>query len=103
MTSFDPVRGSEQGGTRPAVIVSTNLSNERGPITTVVPITSAQKVRSFPQDVQLPTGIIGPQPGRVLCGQIRTVSKQRLGRRLGILPDRLMNQVDEALRLVLDL
>jgi mRNA-degrading endonuclease toxin of MazEF toxin-antitoxin module len=39
----------------------------------------------------------------VLCGQIRTVSKQRLGRRLGVLPDRLMNQVDEALRLVLDL
>jgi len=61
------------------------------------------KKRSFPQDVRLAPGDIGPQPGRVLCGQIRTVSTQRLGRRLGALPDQLMNQVDDALRLVLDL
>ncbi len=103
MVSFDPVRGSEQGGTRPAVIVSPDPANRYASVVTVVATTSVMKSRSFPQDVPFEAGIIGSIPGRVLCSQIRTVSRTRLGRHLGTLPDWLMLEVDDALRLALDL
>ena len=96
-------QGSEQRGPRPVLVVSDNLLNRSSPVVIVAPLTGAAPKRHYPHDVSVPPGTVSPRPGRVLCGQIRTVSKQRLGRRLGILPDRLMNQVDEALRLVLDL
>lgn len=103
MTTFDPVRGSEQGGTRPALIVSADSINRASRLFVVVAVTSAFKSRAFLQDVDVPPGIIGDMPGRVLCSQLRTMSHQRLGRYLGRLPDWLMLDVDDALRLALDL
>lgn len=99
--NFDPVRGSEQAGTRPALIVSNNIANRHSSVVTVVAITSKPAKRSYPQDVYLPAGLL--TEGRILCGQVLTVSKERLQRFMGPVDDEIMDQVDNALRVHLDL
>jgi mRNA interferase MazF len=77
---FDPIEGSEQGGTRPAVIVTRNSINRHSPVIMVTPFTNAQNVRrSYPTDVL----VHAPEGGLTvdsvaLCVQTRVVSKSRL-------------------------
>lgn len=81
--ALDPAQGSEMAKTRPAVIVSLDVLNERLPTVTVCPLTS-----------QLHPGWrtrlmvhVGGRDVEVAVDQIRTVSKSRLGRRLGTLSE----------------
>jgi mRNA interferase MazF len=88
---LDPVAGSEQGGHRPALIISDDRFNQHFPIVTVLPLTRARgkRRRVYPFEVPLYPGIAGnPEESIVMPQQIRTVSKTRLGRRLGRLTDR---------------
>lgn len=94
---FDPVRGSEQGGTRPALIVSNDVGNQHGAVVTVVAVTRTIPKKRYPQNVPLPAGVIN-EPGTIFCGQILTVSKDRLGNYQGTVPVATMVQVDAALR-----
>ena len=101
---FEPARGSETSKLRPAVIVSNNGANTaatqlgRGLIT-VVPLTSnVAKVLPFQVRV-LPGGPTGlSRESKVQAEQIRAVSFQRLGRRVGHLPGTVLTELDDALR-----
>lgn len=101
---LDPVEGSEQGGTRPVVIISSDLLNGPLPVVTVAVITSRKAERVFSTEV-----LVEPPEGglthrsKVLLYQTRTVSKTRLSDELGALGDQTMRQVDDALRRALDL
>ena len=75
---FSPTKGSEQAGRRPAVILSNDVANQHGSVVVVAPITSNTKGKVYPQNVLLPANDPLPKAGLVLCGQIRTVSKERL-------------------------
>lgn len=79
--ALDPARGSELAKTRPVVIVSLDVLNQRLATVTVCPLTSQLHPtwRS-----RLPVRC-GRQPAEVAVDQIRTVSKDRLGRKLGAL------------------
>lgn len=96
--SLDPVVGSETGKTRPAVVIQNDLANASSPTVTVLPITS-RAARVYPFQVRLSAGEGGlERAGKVLCEQVRTVSRERIGRRVGELsPDRLRE-----IRLALD-
>jgi len=101
--NFDPVRGSEQGGTRPALIIQNEVGNEYSSTTIVAPMSSSGG-REY--DVRVPvnsraSGLSGRS--WVLCDQIRAISVERLGRRAGRLPLDEMEQVDEAIRISLGL
>jgi mRNA interferase MazF len=100
---FDPIEGSEQGGVRPAVIVSRSTLNAVRRTVVVVPITSNLSRRaSF--HVALPAGEGGLVTDSVALGdQLRTVARSRLGRHWGTISARKMNELDEALRIALDL
>lgn len=100
--NFDPVRGSEQAGTRPALIISNDVANRHSSVVTVVAITSRPAKRSYPQDVYLPAGPLLTE-GRILCSQVLTVSKERLQRFIGPVDGDIMDQVGDALRVHLDL
>src|SRR5437763_16837121 len=81
--NLEPVRGHEQGRVRPALIVSNDIYN-RGAIglVTIVPITTKERpIRSFLR-IEPPEGGL-PQPSFVICDQVRTISKERLGKRFG--------------------
>src|SRR5271156_4905766 len=83
--NLDPVTGSEQGGTRPVLIVSRDALNANAPIVIVVPLTSREnKKRLYPTHVDLRTADSGlTKDSVVLCEQVRAISKNRLRKRVG--------------------
>ena len=97
---FDPVMGSEQAGTRPAVIVSRDAINLRTAIVVVAPLTGLEhKERIYPSQVILKAGAGGLTKDSVVLGeQVRVLSKRRLRRRMGQLSLEEMNTVNEAVR-----
>ena len=102
--NLDPIAGSEQKGTRPVLIVSNEEFNQAMPNLTVLPLTSTQR-RLYPSETLLLAGKAGqPSEAIVMAHQIRTISKQRLGRSLGYLDDtHLRHEVRLALKEHLEL
>lgn len=95
--SFEPHRGSEQAGHRPALVVSNDRTNARSSLITVVAITHTVPRNVYPHNVPLPTTVLDGAGGTILCNQILTISQERLGRYLERLPQDLMEAVDQAL------
>lgn len=92
LASLDPVRGSEQGGDRPVLIVSNDNFNELTGNVTVLPMTATQR-RLYPAEVLLPKGLAGQQRDSiVMAHQIRTIAKERLLRLIGQLQDQSLQQ-----------
>jgi len=99
---FNPGRGSEQRGLRPALVLQNDVGNEFAGTTIVAAITST--VRPYPVTVHLKGGEGGlAQESMVNLAQLLTADKQRLVRRLGSLPSSRMQQVEAALRISLGL
>jgi mRNA interferase MazF len=108
LVDLDPARGSEANKRRPAVIVSNDRANSiaarlgRGVIT-VVPVTSNTD-RIFPFQTLLPaleTGL--RQDSKAQAEQVRSIAIERLGAVLGRAPADVMANLDDALRLHLQL
>jgi mRNA interferase MazF len=108
LVDLDPIRGSEAGKVRPAIVVSNDRANAaatrtgRGVIT-VVPVTS-NAGRVYPFQVLLPHATSGLRvDSKAQAEQVRSVSVDRLGGALGRVTADVMAQVDTALRLHLAL
>ncbi len=104
---LDPVRGSEQAGQRPVLVVSRESINQVLPVVNVVPLTSlkSSERRIYPNEVLLPAGTGGiAVDSLALCYQIRTLDKSRLITELGQVTDRKTRaQVLAALRFQLEM
>ena len=99
LTDFEPVKGSEQGKVRPALIVQNDLGNAFSPTTIVAPITSRISNRNYPHEVFLDAAECGlEKDGTILIAQIRCVDKARLLRKLGRVPEPRLAQVNHALK-----
>ena len=98
---LNPTVGREQAGRRPALIVSDDALNS-GPrgLVVVIPVTGT--ARGLPTHVPVipPDGGL-TKPSVVMTEQVRSVSKDRLGRRYGAVTQATMDQVDRILRIVL--
>jgi mRNA interferase MazF len=83
--NLDPVVGSEEGKTRPVLVLSDTRLNQILPVVNVLPITSRKRNRRiYPNEAMIPAGTAGlSAESIVLCYQIRTLDKQRLIKRLG--------------------
>ena len=108
LADLNPARGSEVNKRRPAVIVSNDRANAvaerlgRG-VVTVVPVTS-NTTRVFPFQTFLAASTTGlPQDSKAQAEQVRSIAVERLGPVLGQVPPDTMAQLDEALRLHLQL
>jgi mRNA interferase MazF len=103
--NLDPISGSEQGGTRPVLIVSRDALNANAPIVIVVPLTSREnKKRLYPTHVEFPAGEAALSKDSVaLCEQVRAISKSRMTKRIGRVSSPRMSLVDATLMIVLDL
>ena len=108
LVDLDPVRGSEAGKRRPAVVVSNDQANAvaerlgRG-VVTVVPVTS-NTTRIFPFQVLLTAGETGLDvDSKAQAEQVRAVAVDRLGPAVGSVPLAGMAALDDALRLHLSL
>lgn len=100
----DPL-GSEPGQTRPAVVVSSDSFNLSSmPLVVVCPLTSNLSRADYPATVELPEGAAGlPKSSVALAFQIGVVARRRLSDPIGALPLEYMWQVDQAIRVALDL
>jgi mRNA interferase MazF len=102
--NFNPSRGSEQAGIRPALIVSNDVGNQHSSTVIVAAITSQIKRDApYPFQVHLPDGTL-PKPSLVLCDQLFTCAKERLGQLMGVVSDEeTLDNIDQALRYSLEL
>jgi mRNA interferase MazF len=101
LASIELVIGSEQGKTRPVIIISENYINQVLPVVNILPITTRKNKRTiYPNEVLLSAGNFGlPNESIVLCYQIRTLDKQRLIKLYGSVSDiELQQYVFEALK-----
>ncbi len=102
---WNPARGSEQAGRRPALIVGTDAgnANARYPNTIVAAIsTSGRPIATHvPLTPSARNGLAAPS--FVKCEQLVTISKDRLGARIGHIEAQELSQINAALRHSLDL
>ncbi|MEM9992258.1 MAG: type II toxin-antitoxin system PemK/MazF family toxin [Bacteroidota bacterium] len=99
--NLEPVIGSEQGKTRPVLIISKNTINNLLNCANVIPITSRKSGRTiYPNEVLLPKGTAGLMNESIaLCHQIRTIDKRRLAQAYGEITDNILKEaIAEALR-----
>lgn len=108
MVDLEPTRGNEANKRRPAVIVSNDRANAaaarlgRG-VVTVVPATSNTD-SIYPFQTLLPAAATGlPSDSKAQAEQVRSVSVERLGAVAGHVPPDIMRELDDALRLHLDI
>ena len=108
LVDLDPARDAEANKRRPAVIVSNDRANTtaarlgRG-VVTIVPVTS-NLARVYPFQVALPAEETGLRvDSKAQAEQVRSVSVERIGQPLGLVPTQLMEKLDDALRLHLQL
>ena len=95
---LNPVIGSEQGGTRPVLIISNNTGNRHSPTVIIAPITSRTHTKAkLPTHTEVKDFDKLDKDSIILLEQIRTIDKQRLEQYLGMIPDDMVARVDKAL------
>lgn len=97
---LDPVEGSEQGGHRPALVISPDVINENCPVILIASITSRKtdRVYTFEAKIDPPEGGL-TQPSKVMLMHLRSVDPRRLTRRYGSVSTETMNRVEIALKI----
>jgi mRNA interferase MazF len=93
---LDPVRGREQAGKRPVLILSHDIFNTRSETVIAAALTSQPQRVGFPLALKI-EGVALPKPTWIKISQIRTMSIERLGKRLGRVPPDTVAQVVEGL------
>jgi mRNA interferase MazF len=93
---LNPVRGHEQAGERPVLVLSHDVFNERSGTVIAVALTSQEPRAGFPLTLEIqPRGL--PKRSWVKISQIRTLSTERIGRRLARVSDEDLVHIVEGL------
>ncbi len=98
LADLDPVRGHEQAGTRPVLIVQNDVGNQYSSTTIVAAITSRIQKQRLPVHVEISMQESGlAKDSVILLDQLRTLDMGRLIRRVGQTSSQKMSEVDMAL------
>jgi mRNA interferase MazF len=91
---LDPTKGRDQAGRRPVLVISHDIFNERSGTVIAMAITSQVQAAGFPLSVELASGGLSKRSW-VKISQIRTLSVDRLARRIGrVSPEELLRVVE---------
>ena len=93
---LDPTKGREQAGERPVLILSHDIFNERSGTVIAMALTSAPQKAGFPLTLELSHSSL-PKKSWVKISQIRTLSTERLGKKITKLSDKELDLVIEGL------
>ena len=93
---LNPTKGNEQTGRRPVLILSQNIFNERSGTVIAIALTSQPQRASFPLTLELTSPKL-PKQTWAKISQIRTLSTERIGKRLAKVTESEMEQVLEGL------
>ncbi len=98
--NFNPGRGSEQKGIRPALIIQNDIGNQYASTTIVAAMTTT--IKKYPVTVTVPRGKSSlKEESMVNLAQILTIAKARLVKKVGTLEKDKMLEVDEAIKISL--
>ena len=101
--NLNPIKGSEIGKTRPAVIVSNDVNNRFADTVTIVPLTtSTERVYPFEVMIRKNTGNL-KEDVKAKANQIRTVDKKRIAEKIGSLPKNILDEIAKAIKIHLDI
>ena len=104
LVNFDPIKGSEQKGVRPALIIQNNVYNKYSPTTIVAPITSKLYKKEYPTNVNLSKEYSKlDKDSTILLNQIKTIDKSRIIKKISSLDKEIMIKVDLAIKVSLNL
>ena len=102
LVNWNPARGSEQRGKRPALIIQNDIGNEKAPTPIVAAISTSIKL--YPMNVMIEPRDSGLYDMSIVkTSQILTVSKIRLEKKLGQLSEEKIEEVNQAIKLSLGL
>jgi mRNA interferase MazF len=93
---LSPVKGREQAGRRPVLVLSHDVFNERSGTVIAVALTSQPQRAGFPLTLELEVRGL-PKKSWVKIGQVRTLSAERIGRRVGRVSPETLDQVIDGL------
>ncbi len=97
---LEPVRGREQAGQRPVLILSHDVFNERSGTVIEVELTSQPQRAGFPLTLEIESRNL-PKKSWVKISQVRTLSVQRIGRKLGRATPEEISKIIEGLNEIL--
>ncbi|MBI2042922.1 type II toxin-antitoxin system PemK/MazF family toxin [Candidatus Pacearchaeota archaeon] len=104
LANLEPIIGSEQGGTRPCLIIQNNYGNKYSPLTIIAPLTSKKFSKEFQTNVFLLKEDSGlDKDSTVLLNQIKTIDKSRIAKKISSLDREIMRKIDLAIKISLDL
>ena len=99
---LSPVVGSEQGGTRPVLIVQNDVGNKHSPTVIAAAITSQTGKARLPTHISIVGSSVGlTKDSVILLEQIRTIDKRRLREKIGSLKPEVMQKVSDAMMISL--
>lgn len=99
-----PVIGSEQGGIRPVLIIQNDVGNRHSPTVICAAITSKMNKAKLPTHIELSTANYDmDKDSVVLLEQLRTIDKKRLKDKVCHLDSQIMQKVNKALKISLEL
>lgn len=97
---LNPVRGREQAGLRPVLILSQDVFNERSGTVIAVALTSQPQRAGFPLTLELTAPSL-PQRSWIKISQVRTLAVERVGKRVGrATPEDLARVIDGLLEII---
>jgi mRNA interferase MazF len=95
------VRGREQAGRRPVVILSQDVFNEKSGTVIAMAMTSQPQKAGYPLTHELSSPLLGRRAW-VKISQVRTLSVDRIGRRIGLLDSEQLDRLVDGLREIID-
>ena len=98
---LSPVKGSEQGGLRPVLIIQNDIGNKYSPTTIIAIITTRKTKANLPTHVWLNAECGLPKDSMVECEQVRTIDKVRLSNFMGTVSQEIMKEIDMAIKISL--
>lgn len=104
LANLEPVKGAEQSGIRPVLIIQNDFSNQFSPTTIIAPLTSKIFSKEFPTNI-----LVSKEDSKlnkdstILLNQIKTIDKLRIVRRISNLSHSSMRKVDLAIKISLGL
>ena len=99
-----PVIGSEQGGIRPVLIIQNDVGNRHSPTVICAAITSKMNKAKLPTHIEIDASSYDiVRDSVILLEPLRTIDKQRLKDKVCHLDERILSQVNRALKISLEL
>lgn len=98
---LNPIRGQEQGGIRPVLVISNNIFNQRSGTVIILAITSVEPRVKYPLVIELECSSL-PKRSWVKITQIRTISIERIQDYIGSISVQQMQEIIQAINDLID-